>query len=293
MAPQLDDKNQSGKRPVSIRKVEANRQKAMRSTGPTTVRGKACSRRNAIKHGLFVRHTTDFEALKENTHDYKNLLNGLFEQYQPVGTAEEEEVERITLCYWRLQRASRFENAVNLVAQRDFEKATQALEQIKYCEEKDKKEEAVILQLQNAEKEIEDTGEISQELKQAIFALEPWVEKLFSAAQECFQERIEEMCLSGEFQAVSLERRSRIVAKCTVRDTITFLKQMRRRKWTEAMEVRIGQHAIPNPEALDRLLRYEAAIDRSLTRALDRLERLQRRRSGERIPPSVSGRLTQ
>ena len=40
---------------------------------------------------------------------------------------------------------------------------------------------------------------------------------------------------------------------------------------------------IPNREALDRLLRYETTIDRSLTRALDRLERLQRRRGSERI----------
>jgi hypothetical protein len=35
--------------------------------------------------------------------------------------------------------------------------------------------------------------------------------------------------------------------------------------------------AIPRPEALDRLLRADAAIERSLGRAVDRLERLQRK----------------
>ncbi len=39
--------------------------------------------------------------------------------------------------------------------------------------------------------------------------------------------------------------------------------------------------AIPRAEALDRLLRAEAATERSLNRANDRLERLQRRRKGE------------
>jgi hypothetical protein len=43
MAPQLDDKSRSEKRPVSVRKVEANRQNALKSTGPKTPRGKAYS----------------------------------------------------------------------------------------------------------------------------------------------------------------------------------------------------------------------------------------------------------
>jgi hypothetical protein len=41
VAPQLDDKNQSEKRPVSMRKVEANRRNALKSTGPKTPRGAA------------------------------------------------------------------------------------------------------------------------------------------------------------------------------------------------------------------------------------------------------------
>jgi hypothetical protein len=42
------------KQPASIRKIQANRQNALKSTGPKSHRGKEHSRRNAIKHGLFV-----------------------------------------------------------------------------------------------------------------------------------------------------------------------------------------------------------------------------------------------
>jgi len=42
------------------------------------------------------------------------------------------------------------------------------------------------------------------------------------------------------------------------------------------------KHVIPNRDDLDRILRYETATDRSLSRALDRLERLQRRRRENR-----------
>ena len=43
------------KRPVSERKIQANRQNALRSTGPTTARGKRNVSRNAIKHGILAR----------------------------------------------------------------------------------------------------------------------------------------------------------------------------------------------------------------------------------------------
>jgi hypothetical protein len=40
------------KRPISERKLQANRANAKRSTGPKTAAGKAASRRNALKHGI-------------------------------------------------------------------------------------------------------------------------------------------------------------------------------------------------------------------------------------------------
>jgi hypothetical protein len=49
---------------------------------------------------------------------------------------------------------------------------------------------------------------------------------------------------------------------------------------------------LPRAEALDRVLRADAAAERNLSRAIDRLERLQRRRQGEAVPPPVRVRLT-
>ena len=44
-----------GKRPISERRLQANRANAQRSTGPRTEAGKATSRRNALKHGILSR----------------------------------------------------------------------------------------------------------------------------------------------------------------------------------------------------------------------------------------------
>lgn len=43
------------KRPISERKLQANRANAKRSTGPRTEAGKAASRKNALKHGIMSR----------------------------------------------------------------------------------------------------------------------------------------------------------------------------------------------------------------------------------------------
>jgi hypothetical protein len=240
---------------------------------------------------LFVRPITDFEALAENPQEYEDLLNGLWDQYQPVGRAEEIEVERVALCCWRLKRAWRYENAVNLAARRDFVRKELA-EQKEYCEERTKEEEAVILQLQSAKKEIEDTGQVSQELKQRIFAMMPEFEALWLALDKAAQERMAEADVSKMFRKLSPKKRSWARAIYTVTNGIAVLEELCERRWTKVTEVAIGQHAIPNSEALDKILRYEAAVNRDLGRALDRLERLQRRREGEMIPPPVSIRLT-
>jgi hypothetical protein len=295
-----DSKNNRGKQlvepnrsiTVSERKLKANRENAKRSTGPRTSLGKAYSRRNAVKHVLFVRPSTDFEAQSEDAHEYENLLNGLWRQHRPVGRAEEIEVERVALCCWRLKRAWRYENAVNLAARRDFVRAELA-EQEPYCKERDKEEAAVILQLQSAKKELEEGGvEISQELKQRTCALMPGLEALWSALEKRAQERLEKPDLSKRALELSPDMRSWVLSMFTVTNGIAFVQALGRRRWTNVVEAAVGRHAIPNGNALDQILRYEAAIDRQLGRALDRLERLQRRRQGEMIPPPVSVRLT-
>ena len=51
-------------------------------------------------------------------------------------------------------------------------------------------------------------------------------------------------------------------------------------------EARAG--SLPPEDAADKLLRYEAHLDRQLYRAMDQLERLQRQRRGENVPPPLN-----
>jgi hypothetical protein len=276
---------------VSARKVEANRKNALKSTGPKTPRGKAYSGRNAIKHGLFSRQGMDFFSHAEDPREYREVLNGLRVQYRPIGTAEELEVERLALCWWRLKRAWRYENAMNRVALRDVGRRELA-EQVEWCKERDKEEEAVILQLRNAAQELEVTGEISQELKQKIFAMDPGFESIWKSIERVAQEKTADPTISKMSKQLSPQERSWVLSSHAVRYGISFFEELAQSRCAAVLEIAIAQHVIPNGDALDKILRYETAIERQLGRTVDRLERLQRRRKGEMIPPPVSIRLT-
>jgi hypothetical protein len=241
---------------------------------------------------LFVSYVTDFEALGEDAREYQELLNGLWDQYQPSGRAEEIEVERIALCYWKLKRAWRYENAANLAARRDFVRAELAYQE-EYCKEKDKEEDALLVELQNAKKEIEGKGEVSPELKQRMFGMMPGFQALWLYLEKAAQARMDEPDMSKISLRLTPKGRARARDLYSVINAIALYEQLSHQRSTNVRETAIGRYAIPNAEALDRLLRYETTIERSLNRALERIERLQRRRKGEPLLPPVSGRLTQ
>jgi len=61
------------------------------------------------------------------------------------------------------------------------------------------------------------------------------------------------------------------------------------REWEEHEEsARKAATNLPSGETLDRILRYETTRERQLYRAMMQLERVQRRRQGEAVPPPLS-----
>ena len=86
---------------TSDKQVRANRQNALKSTGPKTSEGKAAVRQNALKHGLLSQEVLlpgeDEAALKE-------LGECLRAELQPVGELENLLVDRIIAAHWRLRR---------------------------------------------------------------------------------------------------------------------------------------------------------------------------------------------
>ena len=92
--------NIRGKQPTSERKILANRQNALRSTGPKTFQGKSNSRKNSLKHGFYAQDLrTAFPLGIEDPRDFQKMHADLRNEWQPVGVSEESEVEQIAVSY--------------------------------------------------------------------------------------------------------------------------------------------------------------------------------------------------
>ena len=103
--------NSARNRPISERRIQANRKNALRSTGPKTARGKQIVALNAIKHGILAREVVitagDGE---ENLEEFHDLVEQLGISYEPVGVVEEILVQNIATSLWRKARVVRAEN---------------------------------------------------------------------------------------------------------------------------------------------------------------------------------------
>lgn len=83
--------------------------------GPITPAGKAVSSRNATKHGL--RATTPVIPGLESAEEWEAHRTGILDSLQPVGRLEFVFAERIALLLWRMQRVTRFESEMLAVTQ--------------------------------------------------------------------------------------------------------------------------------------------------------------------------------
>jgi hypothetical protein len=86
---------------ASFRQIEANRRKALCSTGPRTEEGKRQSRRNALRHGLTADTVVDG---LEDSEDYRAFEAAVIADYDARTAVERELVLRLASPLWRLRR---------------------------------------------------------------------------------------------------------------------------------------------------------------------------------------------
>ena len=90
------------------RRTQANKQNALKSTGPRTKAGKAASSVNAVQHGILSRHLI---LPSESRDEFDALLQQLMGEQQPVGTLEQALVERLAVALWCQRRLVAAETA--------------------------------------------------------------------------------------------------------------------------------------------------------------------------------------
>ena len=88
------------------KQTAANRMNAQKSSGPRTPAGKAVSRFNALKHGIYAVHQIMFD---EKPEDLAELAAEYHEHHSPANSDERFLVDTLVHNEWRLRRTRRVE----------------------------------------------------------------------------------------------------------------------------------------------------------------------------------------
>ncbi len=293
---------------VSKKQLEANKKNAQKG-GAKTPEGKAIVKYNALKHGLLAKEVviTVGEGA-ESPEEFDALLEDLKTQFAPAGTLEEMLTEKIAVAYWRLRRAYRYE--VGLIRQ-ELDTAT----------------DDFYSKTNYEDKKINRTDEeIDQEIEQEKEGIEHWMkdkrdftrmhkkgkplEEIYDWEEnwEWLEEKVQYLVAGDEdydgFDPENLRKSlndhadwsddqiwKALIEICEEKiqqhkdDIVSLEKDKKKNKLKLQVIRKLGN--IPSKNELDRLLRYEGAIERQLYKALNQLERLQRLRAGDNVPAPV------
>ena len=295
---------------ISKKQLEANRKNAQKG-GVKTPEGRAIVKYNALKHGLLANEAvvTVGEGA-ENPDEFNGLLADLKAQLKPEGTLEEMLVEKIAAAYWRLRRAYTYE--VGLIRKRldtatdDFyrkknwegqprnetdqqidEEIKQSVEEMKGWEKCAKR----LSQMHNSGKPLDDTFEMEDlwdwlhEKYSYLLPRDANGEATLFPPDELREFLNKNACWNDSYIWEILIG----VCEGKIKEHGNEIKGLEKQKEKNRLKLQVIKKlgSIPSKDELDRLLRYEGAIERQFYKALNQLERLQRLRTGDNVPAPV------
>ena len=214
------------------------------------------SRWNALTHGALPKAVVppSLEPF-ESRQEFDALLSVLRDEFSPGSAVEEMLVERIATSYWRLARVLRAEAAA--IASRQVSRE---------AEEADRATFAAM-----APSSWTYTDPLTQELQALSSALSN-------------KRRLRALMVENDDRWRDAEDAEVLDA---AESRLTELQQEQERRSQAAIARQQDQRSIPELSEALRFARYETTMERQLHRALDALERFQRLRGGEAMPPPL------
>lgn len=265
---------------------------------------------------------------KESLEELSQIRQAGFDHYLPIGPLEEMLVDRIVTCFWRMRRVIAFETGAirqqldsitdrrRFSRENEFDVATQVVVNTgmdnayrSFMNSTSLGLEAIVKKLKAARDSISKEGEISHESANEIIQTCGYFhgQTPLTAAQlaiileEGDLERIGKFSNCVRQYLINkklLDNRAKDPKKIlkvlltdildqTIRTVKKRLVEVKRQEALEDQAAKLAAH-IPKQSDIDKICRYEAHLERQLSRAMDQLEKLQRMRSGEKTPPRMN-----
>jgi hypothetical protein len=240
---------------------------------------------------------------EESEAEFRRMLDGLRQDLRPEGMLEEILVERIATCYWRLRRALRAEvgeigrSQGTIEWQATFERGDlmTRFRQLPHIFRGDMTKTGVGLELlvdalDEVTTSVEEKGVLDEQSGSLLikyFGDEEsgvwWWCLLFThmaehgPSEDTPETPSPEVCKDPILKLLSMKREHLV----TIKEGIDEKENLE-------LASRTASLSLADAPSTDKILRYETTIERQFYRALNQLERLQRQRLGDSVPPPVS-----
>src|SRR6266436_4050141 len=294
---------------LAIERSVSSAKGGSKATGPRTKQGKQRASRNATKHGVFSKVVI---LNSESETEYEELLAGLRETLRPEGALEELLVEKLGTLAWRQRRLLLAESA-------EVRKNTEFVESDQRDDDREAGERAwsmsallcgrgligntdnrhvverCIEWLAHLRDGVEKVGfrpdqdalilrklygdrEVSRLRSDLYDSYETWLQIAETPEQERERKRYPS---PSECRQIVMEKIDKEIRR--------LKRDQKERSSIQAArtQLEIVSRNVPDGPGLDRLLRYEASLERSFDRTLSQLERLQRMRLGQPVLPKL------
>ena len=140
--------------------------------------------------------------------------------------------------------------------------------------------------LRGGKSQIQSDGYISQELRKKIFSTVCLWD--YSLALTCVNAGPGRAGMKDPSSATEISNADVVAILEDRLERLGAFKEYVVERETLAEDAEARSFSLPSASATDKLQRYEAHVDRQLSRNMDQLERLQRRRKGENVPPPLN-----
>jgi hypothetical protein len=255
---------------------------------------------NALKHGILSKEVLVRGLnIKESSRELSALYDRFWHELNPVGPMEEMLVDQIVTTHWRLRRALTAESGeIALSVDRGQWNRSRP----------DLKLEAMRWELSgDPVHAMQDSALGNSVLKRWLGEVRAQVEKdgeLTESAVQKFprHDKQNRLSLALENLRLQLSQNTDGADEATRREenkkqALAFIdRELSDLRWLQSRcekresaeeESRQAAAVLPSMDVLEKILRYETKLERQLYRAMSQLERLQRMRQGEAVPPPM------
>lgn len=278
------------------KQIKANKTNAQNSMGPKTSKGKKIVSKNALQHGILSNIVViETEDIAEKKAEFEIIKNRFIDDLNPEGILEEMLIDRIVSTYWRLRRVLKAETG-------EIRKQTDNTFFKSFLEIAKESEKFIELPSLYSFKDKLFNSTFAKYAKDRLQTYKEIVEKEGYLVGATLDEYINLKSLARDKEAFNIVMFFNDLGKGEIPEqdkekgkkgliylidkdleaTKTFGEAGKELESMEQEANNLAGH-IPNQYSVDRIIRYETALENQLYKAINQFLKLQTLRKGGRV----------